>query len=237
MVDVYWTCDNVNSLLVEPLKSVVNDLKKNNFLFGEETKNYYKCPGYTNFFKNTFVIESSMSFELTHTINPNGSPNIGVNRDQKFFDDNILVDKLSDIQQMIHINQFHYFFSEQDIEISVMPAFYHDNDLNNHYITSGKFNISKWFRPLYPNIILKGSKLKIEKGDALFYIKFHTNENINFKHFEQTEYLNSLSKDCLNVKSVIPHMGLDKLYKLFTRRNQNKKVLREIKKNLTGDFE
>jgi hypothetical protein len=118
-----------------------------------------------------------------------------------------------------------------------MPAFYHDNDLNNHYITSGKFNISKWFRPLYPNIILKGSKLKIEKGDALFYIKFHTNENINFKHFEQTEYLNSLSKDCLNVKSVIPHMGLDKLYKLFTRRNQNKKVLREIKKNLTGDFE
>lgn len=236
-MNIYWSSRGINPLLLEPPTNVLQELKKSNFLHGEETSGYYRCPGYTEFFKNMYVIKSTIDFELEHIVDDDGS-RVVINKDQNFFDENIFVEKYSKEQQMIHINSFLYLFSEKDVDVSVMPAFFHESDLyKEHYIVSGKFNISKWFRPLYPNIILKSNKLKIKRGDALFYLKFHTDESINFKHFKLNETILGFSVDCLNLKHNVSNMGFKRLYNLFMRKNYNKKIMKEIKKNLTGDFE
>jgi len=223
-------------LLVEPPKSVLQDIKDNNTFYGEETKNILMCPGYVNYFKNMFVVKAHSSFELTYNVSGE-EVDIRIDKDQRYFDDNLHIEHYSPEQQMVHLSWFRYFFSESSVEISTMPAFFHHNNLNNHYVVAGKFDISKWFRPLYPNIILGEGKLKIKKGDALFYIKFDTDEKINFKHFKHTQEINDMSEQCLGLKHLVANMGFKRLYSLFAKRNFNKKVMKEIKKNLTGDFE
>jgi hypothetical protein len=236
MIDVYWSSKNINPLLLEEPKSVLKDLKSSNFLYGEETKTYYRCPGYTNFFKNMFVVKSPTDFELTYNNDDPENIRIDVDKPQKFFDDNIHIHKYSKDQQMVHVVWEKFFFSEQQLNLTITPAFFHHNGLSNHYLAAGKMDISKWFRPLYLNVILDEKKLKIKKGDALFYLKFETDENINFKHFELNDKIECFSNDCVTLKEGVSNLNFKSIYNMFAKRNYNKKIMKEIKKNLTGDF-
>jgi hypothetical protein len=77
----------------------------------------------------------------------------------------------------------------------------------------------------------KYNSFKIEKDEVFAYIKFHTNEKINFKQFVITPELTNFTKDCTVLTKYAPLKSLENYYKILKTK---KLILKEIKKNLTG---
>lgn len=229
--DVYWSSHNANGLLIEAPEVLLKDLSEQEAFFGEEPSMYSKCPGYAAFFKNTFIVRAPVDLKLRYEVN--GEVHIYVEgEDQDFYDRHVTIKKYSTQQQIIHLNWHRYLFSESDLEVSQIHPFYHKNGLSDHYVATGTYNISKWIRPIYPNITLTSNELNIKRGDVLYYLKFHTDDKINLKQFKKTDIIEELKEDCIGVKAECPGLRLKALYSLFDKKNYNKKIMKEIKNNL-----
>ena len=57
---------------------------------------------------------------------------------------------------------------------------------------------------------------------------------IKFKNFKFTNTLNEYSLDTTHYKYFNKHQPLNKIYDLFIKNKYNKRILKEIKNNLTG---
>jgi hypothetical protein len=248
MIDIFWTSyvgneDNRDGpgmdLLKQKLVPVIEDLKNDNHIRGKGFNGYTRCPSYPSFFKNTFVIKANYDLILHHTVDSMGNASLTTpKKRQEWFNENIWTTEIEKEQQLVQLFDWKIFLSDNDVSLSVMPAFLHSNTFtNNVLVLPGKMNISKWFRPVSPAFIMKSDKVELRHGDALFYVQFHTKNDVsvNFKHFEYTEEIRKYEEECMSVKKYKPKMGLKKLYSLFIKRGYDKKILSKIKENLT-DF-
>jgi hypothetical protein len=126
------------------------------------------------------------------------------------------------------------FFSEDDIELELTPAYLHRSLSNDYgYVTAGSVNISKWFRAINATYQLwEGvNELKVKQGDPLMYVNFRTSNKVVLKQFEMTDRLRYMADATANFKSIFPMQPLESLYERFTRSNQHKLVLKEIRNN------
>ena len=240
MANVYWSfnAERLNAeLLVEKPMNALVDLKKNNYFEGVQMKDYSRCSALPEYFKNVLMIKSLCDFTLIHEVDVDGKVVITTNKSQKFFNDTIQIDTYEKEQQVIQMNWNWYFFSEEKIEISITPAFMHENNFTkNTTFLPGKMDISKWFRPIRPAFKMNTSEIDVKRGDALFYVHFNTDEKIDLKHFKWSGLIENYQSGCLHVKSLVERLSLKKLYDMFEKRNYKKKIMKEIKKNLTGEF-
>jgi hypothetical protein len=62
---------------------------------------------------------------------------------------------------------------------------------------------------------------------------FNTDEKINLIHYNLTEKIESLAKDCLMVTIYTPKKNLKYRYDLFEEKKYNSEILDEIKENLS----
>ena len=241
MIDVYWSFNALggnSDLIVEKPMNPLVDLKKNNYFVGIEMVNYSKCTSLPHYFKNVFVVKAISDFTLKRQLNSDGEYVITTDKSQEFFDNIFEINTYEKEQQVIKMSWFWFFFSEKSVDVRGMPAFLHENDFTkNTTFLPGLMDISKWFRPIHPAFKMNTSEINVKRGDALFYLHFNTDEKIKLKHFEMSESINNYSSGCLHVKKFADKLSLKRLYELFTKRNYNKKIMKEIKKNLTGDFE
>jgi len=209
---------------------VISDLKKTTE--GVVWDRYRQCPAGMDFFKNLFLVRSVGNVKINHFTNPNEGARIVTDRDTEFFDRTFYIQEYEENNQVVQFTWYWTFFAEKDIEMSVMPAFMHKNSFTQNTINlPGKLNIHKWFRATQPGFVLKSDEVNIKANDPMFYLKFHTDEKINFKEFVWTEKLANYADECINVKYTSEKLGMNKLYNLFTRKNFHKKVLTELKKN------
>lgn len=223
---------------MEKPESVLKDLSEQGTFFGEESSMYSQCPGYTNFFKNMFIVRAPVDINLKYEVNNDGNVRIYMeDKDQYFYDKHVTVKKYSAKQQIIHLNWHRYLFSESSLQVSQIQPFFHKNGLSDHYVATGTYDISKWIRPFYPNITLNSGELNIKRGDVLYYLKFHTEDKVNLKYFEKTDRIEELKEECIGVKSECPGLRLKTLYKMFAKGDYNKRIIKEIKNNLTGEYE
>ena len=202
------------------IKNVINSNFKDMY------STYPKCPAFVNEFKNTFVIKSPTDFSINidpstsnPILSPTSFPEISVRQPQsKLFD--------------LHIGT--YFFSGEEVEISQIPASIHYNNFTeNTMLLSGKYNIHKWFRPINPSGKFLIPKINVKRGDALYYVKFHTNKKIKFINFNFTPEIMKVAENCISVKTLQSNFSLTSLYNMFTQIGYQKKLLKEIKKNIT----
>jgi len=235
-INVYW-CRNLefpkkNSLLTEPLTPVLSDynsIYKNNPPFSQ----YLKCPAVANEWKNTFVLKSP--FDFTLDINPQDYT-YKVSIDNKFVDYfHELIGPRSLENRLFDLYIEWNFFSDSSVEISQIPASLHPNEFtSNTNLFSGKYNISKWIRPLIPTFMVNYSFIHVKKGDALCYIKLHTNKKVKLINFELTDKIDRYIQECVDVKIFKSNIKLFTLYSWFTRMKYHKKILKEIKQNTTN---
>ena len=243
MIDVYWTSfaemDKGIDLLSQAPVLVTKDIKEGGHIKSNGFDEYTHCPSYAKFFQNTYVIKSNFDLTLEHNVDENGNVYVNlVGKSQDFFNKHITITDYEQEQQLIRPTIFNTFFTDKDVDIAITPAFLHDNGfIRNAMVPPGGMNISKWFMPLQTAFFMKSNRVDIKVGDALFYVKFDTSgEPIRFNHFEMSDKLKEYQKECLGVRNFRSNLGLSKLYNLFTKRNYNKKIMKEIKNNLTGDF-
>ena len=237
MKTVYWSFNHYKThpynfaLGVCDIKPVLSQVPR--FLVDDEKNmSYIKCPAFTDEIKNTFMLKAPFSFRV-YKVN-NGLEFEGLDLDvyTKILADNPIYGK------MWHITLGFVFFSDSPLEMSQQHPFLHNKNSVSKWgnVLQGKYDIGKWFRSLnlamipHPNT----TELSFSQGDILSYIKFHTDEKINFRQFEFTEKNAMYMQACLNHKKTKFHgiYPLSEVYSAFERNKFRKLILEEIKNNL-----
>lgn len=236
-MDIYWSVlPEVKGIIraQEPIsvaKTVIADKRNRNLVSKTPVDNFEDCPAVVNALKNYYAIPSIYDYEVQFTSN-------GVEakeHNQDFFNEAFVLRNRE--EQMFSFKTPYIFFCEQDLEVSQIQPFMERNYINdNCMIIPGKFNISKWFRGFDFTCYLKPSAngtFKVKEKDVLYYLQFHTNEKINFKHFHMSRTLLdyfSIGIDAKEYKR--DYKNLDYFYNLFKQYNLKGKILKEIKSNL-----
>jgi hypothetical protein len=153
--------------------------------------------------------------------------------DQSFFNERVAIRNLDAKMFSFKTNTFLFFTDAQSLPITYpIHPYLEDNNVSARIMPiTGTFDIGKWFRPLDFAFMLKNdfNSFKIEKDEIFAYIKFHTEEKINFKQFVISPELTNFTKDC-TVLTKFPRLKrLQNYYKIFKTK---KVILNEIKKNL-----
>lgn len=240
-VNVYWSplspsrADMVNWLWGAP-KSLLNSLPKYDSQSLSNTGhlqkgNYRACQGAISAYKNTYVFFNP----ITLTAKFSGDPkNPFIESERPWW--NL---RESSLQGCYAIDyDFGWlFFSDEDVVLKQTPPYMHRTTTQQHgWVSSGSFNIGKWFRSVNLSYHLwEGeSELPLVEGEASMYLEFITPNNrpVNLQQFTATPELLSIAVQATTFKDWLPNQTLESLYQRFTQVNTSKKVLALIKANL-----
>jgi hypothetical protein len=193
-------------------------------------RNYINCRGLPNLYKNTFLITSPIDANISiDVVNEKCWP---VGEGSQFF-----IEENRPLEDMNRIDlDFSYiFFSEESLEMAQIPPFIHKTTFSEDaFIASGSFDISKWFRPIFPSFIFWKDRLqlKLKKDEPLFYFDFRTEKNIVLKQFEFTEEIFEIMNGSISYRNTNPLSSLQHLYDRFARSKKSQKLIKLIKENL-----
>lgn len=229
-INVYWaSCDKNWFLQKKPdlVNAKLNDLnlQTNNNLVSVMNR----CPALIEELFNTYNLYSIYDYEFTVNVETN---NVHTNSyDQDFFDRYVYIRSVKD--KLFSYKQGFAFFTDADkLDVSFCRfPFLEDNEITKRCkIIPGKYDISKWFRPLEMAFFLKDehNSFKVSKEDVMYYIQFHTKEKIKLKQFQYTEKLREYGNMCGD-SSRFSLKSLENYYKIFRFK---KLILKEINDNL-----
>ena len=198
----------------------------------EGTRNVLKCYALQDHVKNTFIYRSPVSMKVTYTGDDRKYIISGINVDnQEEF--NLLIDNpdAESIYQLFIGFGLNILSEEDSLPMSVHPANYHETDVSRFPIVTGSYDCGKWFRPIHLSIFNPKEKdFEIKRGDALFYIKFHTNDKVQLERFNMNEEILSHVASTVEVKKYLKSTKLNKLYELYKKSKLKPLLLKEIKK-------
>ena len=228
-INVYWASLEQEWLRAEEPEPVYKDFVKNK----KNIESFISfCPAIKEYNKNIFSLKSIYDYEFE--INGNAGGAWSPLYDQKFYDNHVEVRSLED--KLFSFSQKLIFFTEKKsllMSAGIFP-YLEDNEITKRCITiPGKFDIGKWFRTTDFAFYLRDGidSFKIKEGEVYQYLKFDTNEKINFKQFKTNEIINKYVTDITSVKDFRrPKMrNLSEFY--FTMKHK-KYIIKEIKNNL-----
>ena len=228
---VYYGCwDSKLVHDIEPLDTYVY----NNILntTGIKNSSILACPAFKDTIKNTFIVKSTYKY----TIDWDGARITSPMYDRKFFETYLHI-RDANSGFVSYRSPSPCFISEsKDLNITESHAYFHSNDITNKsYTIPGYYNIGKHLlRPLELAIKFKvPSSIRINEGDALYYIKFHTEEKIQFKKFVITPKIINLCGSLLNTREYTQNFkGIKWWYDLVAKHNYKNYIINEIKQNL-----
>ena len=227
-IDVYWACSEDEWLRAEAPVNV----RKLNFSLDsfKKTNDVIRCPATIDFLHNYYGIKSIYEYEFM--INDDNSV-LSKYYNQYFYENHILIRNIESKAFTFRISNI--FFTENDsLIMSQEQPFLEDNNINDRCIIyPGKFDIGKWFRDIEFSFKLKKNvnEFKIIEDEIYCYLKFHTQEDINFIQFRMSTELRSLANDVINAKHFQPkkYRSLEYRYESFSTKQL---ILQEIKKNI-----
>jgi len=214
-------------LMLDIQKRRAKNLKipSTNFVAGG---NYQACSALHTFIKNMFILKSPISAEIK--LDENGTI---IDSDLSIW----FVERMSSIENSfsVDLDVGWLFFSEETLGLEITSPYMHKTTHQDYGFTpAAQMDISSWFRPLpaifqlWENV----KELKIQKDDPIFYIKFNTNKEIEFKRFVITQSIFNKTLACTQYKNNFKFQSLEKLYKIFNSNGLRDQVLKEIKENL-----
>ena len=216
---VYWTYGlpgSMSDVSGFPPERLLVDLKNNSSFKDKASGNMLTCPATLETIKNAYVLKAP--FDVSITKHADGSCEI------LHFGKNT--------PPHLHV-QFHdcfswFFYSEKSINITVYPPFLHPECLAG---ACGSYNISKWFRPVSGSIHMDSLNfVTIKRGQAIAYAFF--DKPVDFVRFEMTNKLQDIGAASAFLKNVTTKNKLQALYDMASTNKINKRVLREIKRNI-----
>jgi hypothetical protein len=237
MKTVYWAIPNLNNFspiskaLYFAPELLTNQNTFTDMKLGDKHNNFKLCPAYNDTLKNTFKLKFPLDFDLKFDSNGVGSSKY----DMDFFDYFVNIRSFED--RYFGLKVSYIFFSEDDLEMSLMPPYLEDNDFINT-VTSfpGTFNIGKWLRPTDYACRLKAGQNKIDgkRGDAFNYVKFHSDDEVRLIQFDYVDEIQNIQKDILRSKMILGSKSpkLDWFYTLLIKSKYKKKILDLIKNNI-----
>jgi len=229
-LNVYWaSCDKNWLLQKKPdlVNAKLNDL--NLQTNDDRVSEMNRCPALIEELHNTYNLYSIYDYEFNVNVETN---NIHTDYyDQDFFNKYVFIRSVKD--KLFSYKQCFVFFTDADkLDASFCKfPFLEENEITKRCkIIPGKYDISKWFRPIEMAFFLKKeySSFKVSKEDVMHYIQFHTKEKIKLKQFVFTEKLREYANTC-GASSNFRLKSLENYYKIFRLK---KLILKEINDNL-----
>lgn len=234
-ITIYWSpfsrIDRLSyvNLLSAPPQKMLSSLGG---VVEDKSSSYHNCRGVQDLMKNTYVLTAPLS-STAYLSEDVKSPII----ESKV---PVWNTRSSSIASTYAIDyDFSWiFFSEEPVQLKQTHPYMHRTSFTNSgYLTSGSFDISKWFRPVNITFNLWESEnvISVIENEPLCYIEFNSIDGrpVILKQFDLTESLyNYCTQALIMTKDVIPFQKLDQLYARFTQSGRNKKILKEIKQNI-----
>jgi hypothetical protein len=170
---------------------------------------FTKCPAFTTYTNNTYMICSAIDVELTwdpinKVLNSNlqqAAHDTFINLHQKDFVPDVDPPIVATMSSML-------FVADQPVIIEMTPPYNHIDPAWR--AMPGAFNIYNWFRPVIPTFEMLHTKVSIKRGQPLLYVRFRTEnlkDNIVLERIERTEQLDNLVNSCLSVKTYQPNLS------------------------------
>ena len=203
----------------------------------DEKTGILQCPAFRENLRNTFCFQNPKEFQLyfeegkdTRWFLPHYDKN------NKDFNINDFIFVRTD--KSFSLTYGHcIFWCEEPVELEQLhPSFtYTDLALKTELIF-GKFDISKWFRPMdcAYTITEPNTTIDVKRGDPLYFFKLHTDRKVVFKRFKYTKELKELSDICVSTRAVSAGFfsRLKNYYDAVANINISKRVTKAIKKEL-----
>lgn len=240
--NVYWSV--FASSLDWPKKRIVQNspelLFRNKLGFDATLNNaehdYYeqtisRCPAHQQSKNNVYYINSPLDFY--YELDEFGT----ISHDQPYyFYINSVRKAQYDNRFTVNLSLQYIFFSEENVTLEILPPYLHKTELQNHgVISTGEFNISRWFRPINFEFLLweNEKNLRIKENEPMVYLKFHSDSKIILKEFKCTDTIFSQAHACAQHHHIYkPKQTLESRYKKFDQSNLKKVILKEIKNNI-----
>jgi hypothetical protein len=174
---------------------------------------YLRCYSVLEACKNSFVVLSP--YDLTITVNPETNFITVKEFTNPAYNSRCKNRGATDRGLMMTMPPALVFYSKEDVVAEVMPTQLIDLPKNTALI-SGRYNISKWIRPVdwTFELVNGATEVQVKRGDPLFVIRF-TPKNDNVVVLEQVPFTTELYKAtsaCTEVKDFMPRTPLNKLY-------------------------
>lgn len=218
--------------IYEPEK--VKDIKPQSYGLHNKSHHYgYNyCPAYTDFLHNLYAFKCPIDYSLHLDLATGmvGTKHYSQNEFNKFINVRSLDDKLFSFYVT-----YSFYADTESLPISQMPAFLENNSfVDNTVLIPGTFDVVKWPRPISCAFHMKTNSLDFNEGDILFYTKFHTDRNIEFKYFVETDRLRQLKTMVINSKNLKSKVkNLNFYYDLFFKKKKlYRLMLDEVKSNV-----
>ena len=223
-INVYWACIEDEWMRAEEPKPIWEKIQKSSLSVNSGLR---FCPVVKDYMKNTYSISSLYDYEFSVV----GEKVSSEMYDQEFFDRHVKIRSIS--EKLFSFNQWFIFFTDKDsLNLEITSAYFEDNNVTERCIVvPGILDIGKLFREIDFAFALKKkfNKFKIDEGEIFYYLKFHTNEKINFIQFRHSE---GLVKHLSDVHKRNKYSKLKPLQFYYDVFNTKKLILKEIKNNL-----
>jgi len=215
--DNHW-----NILFIEPQRLLNKVIKDKLITEDERLKNLNRCPAFVDVSKNTFFVENSLTTEFTVV-------------DQEIkYQEGSMASRVLGPKSIIYGLPY-IFFCEDDLEMMITSPYFSEINYNKYAILiPGKFNISKWFRPINLEMMLINNKsnFRIEENEHMAYFTFLTEDKVILKRFDINDKLQKIGNTCGTVNRWWKDVPLIKRYDRFLKTKTNRLVMTEIKKQL-----
>tara|TARA_R110002012_G_scaffold315123_1_gene528505 strand:- start:769 stop:1488 length:720 start_codon:yes stop_codon:yes gene_type:complete len=223
--------DNLTMFEPEPLTKVLTKEWS-----GKEAEFLFQCPAFSQELKNTYIIRAPLSITAKFE-KEKGWHITNLNLVQESFNNlfrlvpNHKGQLMLDVIQLFTHHGQHLFFSEEPTTMQLLCPTFHKTGMSSFPLILGSFQIDKWIRPIgYACINENKEDMVVKRGDPLFYVKFHSNTKTTLHKFNLTQSIKDIVSGGLKIKTFAPRSSLSRLYDMFVRSGNNKRILREIKK-------
>lgn len=183
-----------------------------------EASAYLKCYAFIDYFKNAYIIKAPLDLRIKYTKENSWLSIEGI--DQEFYDSfvqNRVGQSSENDPPLVSIFPNYVFYSDASVEMSSLPLPLLDGVKNTRHIP-GRFNISKWIRPVDWSFEIEDieKEIIVKRGDPLFIVLFDTpnNQKVILNRVPYTEELKKVIFACTGLKKRIKNLRLEKCYEI-----------------------
>jgi len=174
---------------------------------------YIKCPAFSDYLKNTFIVKSP--YDLVITIDKNQQTAFTDRYGQDFYDDNVKATYLNNVF-LLHLPPRFLLIPEtkESVMITCLPMMVEQSPLS---VIPGMFDISKWTRPIECAVHIHDEKeIALKRGQPIMMFKLtaKNNDSIKLEQGVITKNILKLADACVQVKGTNPSLNLKTLYKM-----------------------
>jgi len=196
------------------------------YYYGGKNPVFTQCPAFTDALKNTYVIKCPIDLEVKVDKENNTFELVHPER----FPTQLLEARVGEEGNSEHPPMSfqilpYLFTSDDNVEVELLHPFLEWGDLNWRLI-SGRFNISKWKRPISFAVECrdKVQTIKFKRGQPITYARFITpdgTEPVKLKHVTLNKEDHDEYMENLMLKHMLPKKSLSYVYELREKLNKS----------------